>query len=173
MPFLLFLIEQWHGQKRHVFLSMPERNLYMTKDIEQLNLIDNFLFTSVISDEEQAAVVSREILGSIFDRDFGKLKVRPQREILPPAMKLHGIRMDAYVEEEATSLTIGNIYDLEPDKKENEKQILPRRSRFYHSRTDSWILTSGESYKNLKNVYVIFILNFVLMDIMQKILFGF
>ncbi|MBQ7371422.1 MAG: hypothetical protein IJW67_06005 [Blautia sp.] len=134
----------------------------MAKDLKDLDLVDNFLFGTIMSDETAAPVLGRTILKSIFQRDFQKLKIRSEHVIWPCSEKLHGIRLDAYIEENRAELVHGGgeIYDIEPDKRKSMKQHLPRRSRFYHSKIDGALLESGKNYKDLPNVWVIFITNF-------------
>ena len=51
------------------------------------------------------------------------------------------------------------VYDVEPDKNEEEEQVsaLPKRVRFYHAKIDAESLKSGRSYRDLKNVVIIMI----------------
>ena len=134
----------------------------MAKELKDLNLIDNFLFAALMSDEATAPVLGRTILKTIFQRDFQNLKVRSEHVILPGSEKLHGIRLDAYIEENRAELIPGGneIYDIEPDKRRSMKKHLPKRSRFYHSKIDGTLLESGKNYKDLPNVWVIFITNY-------------
>ena len=143
-----------------VFFPVPERGPFMAKALKDLNLIDNFLFSQVIENPVHAEMLAKEILTDIFEREFDNLKVTAQKELLPPLEKYHGIRMDAYIEENAAELSTANIFDLEPETKRKRKKNLPRRSRFYHSKIDGFALASGADYIELKDVCVIFIVNF-------------
>ena len=95
------------------------------KELEDMNLVDNFLFGTAVSNEE-----------------YG------------------GIRLDAYIEEEAAAVELGNIYDIEPEKKSGEKTLLPKRCRYYHNRIDENQLKAGKEYYLLPTVWVIFITTF-------------
>ena len=81
----------------------------MAKALKDLNLIDNFLFSQVVGNPEHAEMIAKEILTDIFERNFENLKVTAQKEILPPIEKYHGIRMDAYIEENEASISPANI----------------------------------------------------------------
>ena len=63
--------------------------------------------------------------------------------------------MDVYLDEEE-----GEIFDVEPDKNNNAKDIaaLPKRARFYHDKIDTANLRSGSNYDDLRDVIVIFIM---------------
>lgn len=53
----------------------------------------------------------------------------------------------------------GELFDLEPDNNDGEKDIaaLPRRARFYHAKPDAGSLKIGEEYDSLRDAFVIFI----------------
>lgn len=81
---------------------------------------------------------------------------------------LHGIRMDAYIEELPPDAlppglamsdikVLPDIYDIEPNKS-YEKSTLPKRMRYYHALIDSRVLSVGTDYGKLPNVVVIMIL---------------
>jgi predicted transposase/invertase (TIGR01784 family) len=80
--------------------------------------------------------------------------------IFPSKPGLHGVRLDAFIEEEGTDVAPGSIYDLEPEKKAGEKSNLPKRIRFYHSKIDINNLHASEKHKKLPQVWVIFITSF-------------
>ncbi len=86
----------------------------------------------------------------------------PQKVYNGSDTRLHGARLDVYLEEEQANEDRGNlsaVYDLEPDKNGDAKVVasLPKRVRFYHAKIDSHSLASGESYQSLKNVMIIMI----------------
>ena len=130
------------------------------KAFEELNLIDNFLFGVTLDHEEYGPLVAETILETILERKIKIKKINSEKPILPPKPGLRGVRLDAYIEEESADVNPGDIFDLEPDKKEKDKDILPVRTRFYHSRIDGHLLNSMQSFKALPNVWVIFITSF-------------
>ena len=134
----------------------------MTKrKLEELNLLDNFLFGSMVTHPELGESFVRELLQIIFNRQFGKLIVVPQKVYYGTDTDIHGARLDVYLEEPLSDTDMGNfiVYDLKPDKNSNIKAVdaLPRRVRFYHAKIDGDCLQSGKDYENLKNVTVVFI----------------
>ena len=98
----------------------------------------------------------------IFQKDFGKLTVVPQKIYYGSDTDKHGARLDVYLEEDLSdtnSLAKATVYDIEPDNNDTKKYIaaLPKRVRFYHAKIDGKSLKSGEDYHALKNVIIIMI----------------
>lgn len=130
--------------------------------LEELNLLDDFLFNKMMSYPGIREEFSKELLRIIFQREFGNFKVVAQKVYYGNDVDLHGARLDVYLEEEGVNVCVtgeDDIYNLEPDQKNSEESIrlLPRRTRFYHSIIDTNDLKSGESYQILRNVIVIII----------------
>ena len=134
------------------------------KKLEDLNLLDDFLFGSMVNYPEVGEAFVREILKIIFGKDFGKLTVVPQKVYYGTDTDKHGARLDVFLEEDPADQLedTATVYDMEPDKNDDPKAVaaLPRRVRFYHAKIDANSLKSGESYKMLKNVFVILITPF-------------
>lgn len=124
------------------------------RQLEELNLVDNFLMNSLTSHEVYGEPAARCILECILGRKLGKIKVIPQRIVQGEDTDKHGIRMDVYLDEED-----GELFDLEPDNNDGKGDVaaLPRRVRFYHAKLDAGSLQAGEKYNVLRNVVVIFI----------------
>lgn len=135
----------------------------MRKKLEDMNLLDNFLFGSVVTYPEIGEKFTRTLLKIIFGREFRHLSVYPQKVFYGNDSDLHGTRLDVYLEEEMDDGEFGNqaaIYDIEPDKDDSTDAVkaLPYRMRFYHAKIDSRNLKSGVSYENLRNVVIIMIM---------------
>ena len=135
------------------------------KALSELNLMDNFLFGSVVTYPGIGEEFSRKLLKIIFGRDFGKLRITPQKVYYGSDTGLHGARLDVYIEEDEEALVAGDaatVYDVEPEKNETDAAVksLPKRVRFYHAKIDTRSLRAGETYKNLKNVIIIMIVPF-------------
>lgn len=129
------------------------------RKLEELNLLDDFLFGSMVTYPEIGEKFIREILRIIFKRDFGKLTVVPQKIYFGSDTDKHGARLDVYLEEEKPEDS-ALVYDVEPDQNDDEAAVeaLPFRIRFYHAKIDARSLKSGESYRFLKKVIVIMIM---------------
>ena len=89
--------------------------------LEQLNLLDNFLFGTTLGYEEYGKKVSGIILKTILGREVKIREVVSEKVIFPAKPGLHGVRLDAFIQEEGTEVAPGGIFDLEPDQKEGEK----------------------------------------------------
>lgn len=136
------------------------------KKLEELNLLDDFLFNAMMTYPEMGEKFTRKILKLLFNKDFRNLKVIAQKSYRGLNTDLRGARLDVYVESddsaEIDASEDASIYDLEPDKNDKAKYIaaFPQRIRFYHAIIDSRSLKSGEDFGKLKRVYVIFICNY-------------
>lgn len=136
------------------------------KKLEELNLLDDFLFNAMMTYPEMGEKFTRKILKLLFNKEFRNLKVIAQKSYGGLNTDLRGARLDVYVESddsaEIDASEDASIYDLEPDKNDRAKYIaaFPQRIRFYHAIIDSRSLKSGEDFGKLKRVYVIFICNY-------------
>lgn len=135
------------------------------RKLKELNLLDDFLFFKMLNHPEFGEEFSRNLLKVIFGRDFGNLKVIPQKVYYGSDTDKHGARLDVYLEETFdgdTLLENVTLYDVEPELKDNEQNIktLPRRVRFYHFIIDADSLKAGADYTTLKKVIVIMIMPF-------------
>ena len=128
------------------------------KNIEELNLMDDFLMGSVLSYPVVGPEVCRKMISIILSREIREVRIVPQKAYFGADTDKHGIRLDVYAEE-AREGDVDTVYDIEPDKssKGEMRLALLRRTRFYHAKIDADSLASGEDYAQLKNVTVIFI----------------
>lgn len=133
--------------------------------LEELNLIDNFLFQEMLSQGEDGEEFARILLSTILGKHIRKVKITPQKNILGIDTDKHGIRLDAYIEDISDELAgnladaevIRDLYDIEPNNA-YEKDTLPKRMRYYHGLIDTQLLSSGVGYAKLPNVIIIVIL---------------
>lgn len=129
----------------------------MKRKLEQLNLLDDFLFGSVMSYPGIGEAFCRRILKVLLKVDVEKLHVVPQKVYYGADTDLHGTRLDVYLEEDGGT---GTVYDIEPDKNDSRelRKALPRRVRFYHAKIDGRNLKAGDDYSKLKQVIVLLIM---------------
>ena len=136
----------------------------MKKKLEELNLLDDFLFGTLISHPVYGEQFAKILLKTILNRDVKILKIVPQMNYYGQDTDRHGARLDVYIEEEGGvvqgDVRLSSIYDIEPDQNSDtaSKDALPRRVRFYRSTIDSRNLQSGTNYNHLKNVVIIMLL---------------
>ena len=142
---------------------MSEEKKLNKKPLEEMDVIDNFLFTELMSSDKDGAEVCGLILSRVLKRKFNSINLVGQRTFPGVSEDTHGIRLDAYVTEETenegggTDLT---IYDVEPDRKAAHRESLPKRSRYYGGLIDVHLLESGSKYGRLPEMVLIFILSY-------------
>ncbi len=131
------------------------------KPLEELNVIDDFLFFEIMSDQEKGTELCRMILSRVLRQNISRLEYTPQRAVPGVSESTHGIRMDAYITEFSDD-EISNIrvFDVEPDNKSYHKASLPKRSRYYTDLIDVKLLETGTDYENLPELITIFILSY-------------
>lgn len=130
------------------------------RKLENLNLLDDFLFGTMVTYPGIGEAFVRELLKIIFQKEFGPLTVVPQKIYYGTDTDKHGARLDVYLEESSgDGPGRATVYDMEPDNNSDKQSIaaLPKRTRFYHAKIDASSLKSGESYHSLKNVIVVMI----------------
>lgn len=136
------------------------------RTLEELNLIDDYLMSSIASDPIVGEACCKKILSVLLQRDIGRVHVYTQTIIPGDETDLRGIRMDVEVKEltgPEGKETVANIYDIEPHTKNDLN--FPRHNRFYQAKIDGHHLKSGENdFDRLPNLYVITITNFDVFD---------
>ena len=136
------------------------------RKLEELNLLDDFLFNAMLAYPDTGEAFIRKLLETLFDRKFPHLKIHPQKTFIGLNTGLRGARLDVYIEEDGSvqihDEAIPTVYDVEPDHNKDAAQIkaFPKRARFYHAAIDRVALKSGENFGKLKKVYVIFICDY-------------
>lgn len=120
------------------------------KSLQDLTLLDRFLFAEVMEDSK----TFENILSIILGEDIS-IQGRPQSEHESRTSPLkRQVRLDVWAEDEADA-----VYNVETQK-ENTKN-LPHRSRFYQALIDSKLLDPGEvDFSNMKDCYSIIIAPF-------------
>lgn len=127
------------------------------KRIEELNLIEDFLFTEASCDKKTSEILMRLIIERATNLKVGRLVIEPQKTINGIDTTSHGIRMDVSIQEvtDANGSTI-RLFDVEPNS--IQKVHLPKRSRFYQALTDVKLLETGVDYDKLPDMWTIWIL---------------
>ena len=130
------------------------------KALEEMNLIDDFLFSAIMSDDANGLEVCRIILSCVLKRKVGNITLTAQKTTPGVTEKSHGIRMDAYVSEKNENGEDISVYDIEPDKRASKKSQLPKRSRYYGDLIDAKLLKTSTEYEELPELVSIFILSY-------------
>ena len=103
------------------------------KTLEELNLLDNFLFNAMLTYPDTGEAFIRKLLETLFDRKFPHLKIHPQKTFIGLNTGLRGARLDVYIEEDGSvqihDEAIPTVYDVEPDHNKDAAQIkaFPKR----------------------------------------------
>lgn len=120
------------------------------KSLQDLTLLDRFLFAEVMEDTK----TFENVLSIILGQDIS-IAGRPQTEHESRTSPLkRQVRLDVWAEDESNA-----VYNVEAQK-ENTKN-LPHRSRFYQALIDSKLLLPGEvDFSNMKDCYSIIIAPF-------------
>lgn len=86
------------------------------RKLEDLNLIDNFLFQQMLQQKEDGEEFARILLSTILGKHIRKVTIISQKNILGIDTDKHGIRLDAYIEDLSDELD-SNLADarLIPD----------------------------------------------------------
>lgn len=120
------------------------------KTLQELNLLDRFLFAEATEDKE----FLETLLEIILEKDI-VLKHLPQTEKeFRNALKTKNIRVDVW--DEAMD---GDVYDVEAQNENTGN--LPKRSRYYQGLIDIKLLPEGTvDYNRLNDIYIILIAPF-------------
>lgn len=149
-------------------MTKKETGAFCRRKLEDLNLLNDFLFQEMMAQEGVGEEFCRILLETILEKTIRKVQVIPQKNIPGINTNMHGIRLDAYIEAvsqddiETSDMGIdakiqSDIYDVEPNKKYGKKS-LPRRTRYYHALIDTQLLATEVDYEKLQNVVIIMIL---------------
>jgi predicted transposase/invertase (TIGR01784 family) len=119
------------------------------KPIEELTLMDDYMFAAVMRDTRHL----KPLLEYILNIRIAKIELVEPQKTAKEGYSSKGIRLDLYVEDE-----FGTIYNVEVQT--TDKRNLPRRMRYYQSVIDIHVLHPGDDYRNLRKSFVIFICNY-------------
>ena len=118
---------------------------------EQLPITNCFMFALVFSHKHIAKPFLEALLGvKIFDLQ------EPEPEKATESSPFNkGVRYDVFVKEQGPKGEILRTFDIEMQIEDTRE--LPKRARYYQALCDSEALNKGESYRNLKEQYIMFI----------------
>ena len=112
------------------------------KKLGDMNLLDNFLFTQIITSPQYGRWFARYLVKTLVQKDPSGFSVIPQKVYNGADSNLRGARMDVIIEEgESSKDGQAEIFDIEPDQNSQKEALssLPRRTRFYHIFLYRWI----------------------------------
>ena len=132
------------------------------KPFEKLTIQDDYLFKRIMF-EKDICIRFLEALLKVKIRDIKYIGVEKG---LKETYLGRGIRLDVYVEDDNNT-----IYNIEMQVSSDDNEFLGNRIRYYQALIDSAILKRGDNYKDLKNLYIIFICPFVLFNGERQVYF--
>ncbi|MDO4540948.1 MAG: Rpn family recombination-promoting nuclease/putative transposase [Syntrophomonadaceae bacterium] len=122
----------------------------MAKTLQELSLIDDFLFCEVMKDPIAAKGLVEIILG----KQIIAVQVSKTQEEVKTEPVYRGIRLDIYLEDDQNT-----VYNVEVQVSNTGN--IPKRSRYYQSLIDYKRIPAGDpDYNKLPPSYIIFICNF-------------
>lgn len=149
--------------KSNTYNSYKRKSVYSNevipmKTLQDLNMMDSFLFEATTEDMENAKKIAKIIIKRATGHSVENLVVESQKQLKGLSMDKHGIRMDLYMQEISSedNTSILRLYDIEPNK--YYEKDLPRRNRFYQSLMDSKLLSGKCRYQHLPEMITIWIL---------------
>ena len=126
-----------------------------SKSLQELNLINGFLFGASTEDPQNAEFIAKLIIERATGKRVKEVTVTQEKSLLGLDLNYHGIRMDLYVAEHEHNNVV-RVYDIEPNRYGVSE--LPKRSRFSQALTDAKLLKSGDDYNNIPEYLSIWIL---------------
>lgn len=121
----------------------------MNKKFEELEIKDDFMFGVIMRKPKYCKPFLETILGI----KISQIEYPKAQETIDLSLDAKSVRLDVYVEDGK-----GKVYNIEMQTTNN--QSIPKRMRYYQGMIDLSILEKGDSYKNLKRSFVIFVCTF-------------
>ena len=115
---------------------------------EELEIKDDFIFAKVMRDKE----ICKTVLEKLLHIKVKDLEYVEEQKTIDISYDAKSVRLDVYVEDS------DRVFDIEMQTT-NLKE-LAKRSRYYQGMLDLNTIEKGETYRKLKNSYVIFICTF-------------
>lgn len=118
------------------------------KDWEELQIKDDFLFSKVMRDKE----ICMKLLEKLLQIKIDDIVYLEEQKTIDIGYDAKSVRLDVFADDGK------RIFNLEMQT--TNRKELPRRSRYYQGMIDLNTIEKGESYKKLKESFVIFICTF-------------
>lgn len=126
-----------------------------TKSLQELNLLDSYLFGASTENPQNAEFIAKLIIERAMGRRIKEILVMPEKQLAGIDTLHHGIRMDLCIMEYAND-NVAGVYDIEPNRYRIKE--LSKRSRYSQVLTDSKLLSTSEDYMQLPEYVSIWIL---------------
>lgn len=123
-------------------------NAELEKAIDELTLFDDDLMSKVFDENIEATELILQII--LERKDIKVVKVKGQVELKSPYPQGRNIKLDIHAVD-------GNGSSFDVEVQRNAKGAHNRRPRFHQSMMDARILKKNQDFKELNDIYVIFI----------------
>lgn len=123
---------------------------YIETEWEQLGISNDFLFGKIMRNPELCRELLQIILPGL---EIDHIEYPEIQKSIIPDIDARSVRLDVYVRDNKD-----RVYDIEMQVTDTKE--LPKRSRYYQSIIDLQLIDKGQSYKKLKQSYIIFICPF-------------
>lgn len=124
-------------------IKMPRE--YKIKPVDELEFTDDFMFGTIMQDEE----ICKGVLERLLKTKISRIVYPKLQESVSPFYDSKSVRFDVYLDDGVT------VYDIEMQNKKLDS--IEKRVRYYQSMIDIDQLSKGTDYSDLKESYVIFI----------------
>ena len=125
------------------------------KALEDLNLIDAFMFDVSTEKIQNAEVIAKVIVERATGKKLGRVIIEAEKSIRGIDTLHHGIRLDLFISE-LEHERVARVYDIEPNNYDLKK--LPKRERYNQALSDVKLLGSGQDFDVLPEYISIWIL---------------
>ena len=115
---------------------------------ENLTISNDFIFAKLMRDK----AVCKEVLENLLNIKIKDIEYIDEQKSINIRYDAKSIRLDVYLEAD------GKVYNIEMQVADNKN--LAKRTRYYQGLIDLDIIEKGETYKNLKDSFIIFICAF-------------
>lgn len=120
------------------------------KQYDELTFIDDFMFCRVLSIHPE---ICKQLAEIFTGRKIARIGAVNDQKPVKITKEAKGVRFDIYFcDDENTAYD----FEMQASQKYNE----PKRTRYYQAINDMQLLTSGKTYKELPDCYIIFICMF-------------
>ncbi|MEL3911513.1 Rpn family recombination-promoting nuclease/putative transposase [Treponema pedis] len=121
----------------------------MSKSFDELTIADDFMFCTVMKDEE----LCKELLTMILKNRVGTIVKIIHQKAVDNKIGSKSVRLDLMIEDDT-----GKLYDIEMQT--TDQKNLPVRMRYYQCAIDESSLNKGNDYNDLPDTFIIFFCTF-------------
>ena len=131
--------------------STEQKTKRKRKTLEELTIQNDYLFKRIMSEKDICIKFVQIILG-IDIKDIVYIKAE---EVVKELYDSKGIRLDVYLKDED-----GVVYNIEMQVTSLGEEEFAKRFRYYEAMIDSYLLKTGQKYKDLNKLFIVFICPF-------------